>query len=95
VTAASSDSRFNPFGEFAQGAAAGSVSDLMSNSDHDRDRPLDDCADRHECEPRVPGEARIDRVRGGGGGGGLGTRSGPRPLRSFVASEMALLRHSG
>ncbi len=45
---ASSDSRFDPFGEFAQGAAAGSVSDLMSNSDHDRDRPLDDFTDRHE-----------------------------------------------
>lgn len=57
----------NPLGKFAEGLSAGAVSNLMSNGDDDRHRPVDNLEHGHEGEPHVPGEARICMlvVRGG------------------------------
>jgi hypothetical protein len=71
----------------------GAVSDLMSNGDDDRHRPVNKLEHGHEGEPHVPGEARICMlvVRRGARSD---TSFTPCPLRSPIGSLPSCVRHS-
>jgi hypothetical protein len=70
----------------------GAVSDLMSNGDDDRHRPVDNLEHGHEGEPHVPGDARICMlvVRRGAR---ADTSFAPRRLRSPIGVLPLLIRH--